>query len=65
MMDDIRKDHDAAPTREEAEWVATGAIALLVRSVGLAGVALAIGVAASAVVSSPHAIAPLAAAASR
>ncbi|MEO7742117.1 MAG: hypothetical protein ABIR98_04205 [Usitatibacter sp.] len=64
-MDEIRGNHDAAPTREEAEWVSTDAIALVVRSLGLAGVALIIGVAASMVVSPSQAVAPLAAAASR
>ena len=64
MMDDIRN-HDAAPTREEAEWVSTDAVALVVRSVGLAGLALAISVAASIVVTPTHAVAPLAAASTR
>ena len=64
MMDDIRN-HDSMPTREEAEWLSTDAIALVVRSVGLAGLALAIGVAASMLVTPTHAVAPLAAAASR
>ena len=64
MMDDIRN-HDATPSREEAEWVSTDAIALVMRSVGLAGLALAIGVAASIVVTPTHAVAPLAAASTR
>ena len=64
MTDDIRN-HDAQPTREEAEWMSTDAIALVVRSVGLAGLALAIGVAASMFVEPTHAVAPLAAATSR
>jgi hypothetical protein len=64
MMDDIRS-HDATPTREEAEWVSTDAIALIVRSVGLAGLALAIGVAASFIVTPQPDVAPLAATGSR
>jgi hypothetical protein len=64
MLEDIRN-HDSMPTREEAEWVSTDAIALLVRSVGLAGLALAIGVAASMWVTPTHAVAPLAAATDR
>jgi hypothetical protein len=64
MMEDIRN-HDASPTREEGEWMATEAIALVVRSVGLAGLALAIGVAASMAVTPTHALAPLAAAVAR
>lgn len=63
-MDDIRN-HDAHPTPEESEWVSTDAIALVVKSVGLAGLALAIGVAASFVVSPSHAVAPLATVTSR
>ena len=64
MLEDIRN-HDATPSPEEAEWVSTDAIALVMRSVGLAGLALAIGVAASVVVTPTHAVAPLAAAATR
>ena len=63
-MDDIRN-HGAQPTREESEWVSTDAIALIVKSVGLAGLALAIGVAASVAVSPSHALTPLAAATPR
>jgi hypothetical protein len=64
MLEDIRN-HDASPTREEAEWVSTDVIALLVKSVGLAGLALAIGVGASVLVTPTHAVAPLVAADSR
>ena len=64
MLEDIRN-HDAVPSREESDWVSTDVIALVVRSVGLGGLALAIGVAASAVITPTHAPAPLAAAASR
>lgn len=64
MTDDIRN-HDSTPTSEEKEWVSTDVVALIVRSLGLAGLALAIGVAASTIVSPPDAIAPLATAAAR
>ena len=64
MLEDIRN-HDSTPTQEEAEWVSTDAISLIVRSVGLAGLALAIGVAASMVVTPTQAGTPLAAAGSR
>ena len=53
-MDDIRN-HSAAASAEEAEWMATDAVALIVRAVALAGLALAIGVAASLLV---EAVAP-------
>ena len=64
MLDDFRN-HDATPTREEAEWVSTDAIALVVKSVGLAGLALAIGVAASVLISPTLDVPAIAAAASR
>jgi hypothetical protein len=64
MMEDIRN-HDARPTRDESEWMSTDVIALVMRSVGLAGLALAIGVAASVVVTPTHAVAPVAAVSSR
>ena len=64
MLEDIRN-HDSMPTPEEAEWLSTDAVSLVVRSVGLAGLALAIGVAASMVVTPSHAVAPIAAATNR
>ena len=63
-MDEIRN-HDPKPTAEEAEWVSTDAIALIVKSLGLAGLALAIGVAASVVVAPSNIEVPLAAAVPR
>ena len=60
-MDDIRN-HDATPTREESEWISTDVVALIVRSVGLAGLALAIGVAGSVIVAPAQTVAPQAAA---
>ena len=63
-MDEIRN-HDAKPTAEEAEWMSTDAIALIVKSLGLAGLALAIGVAASVVVAPDKIEVPIAAAVPR
>jgi hypothetical protein len=49
MLEDIR-DHDARPSVEEADWLASDAVALMVRSLMLAGFAILIGISASLIV---------------
>jgi hypothetical protein len=49
MFDDIRN-HDAEPTPEESAWMDIDAIALIVRLLALAGLALAVGVSVSLLV---------------
>ena len=41
-MEDIRN-HDTAPTEQESEWMAQSAIAVVIRAVALAGIALSVG----------------------
>jgi hypothetical protein len=53
-MDDIRN-HDAAPTREETEWMATDAVVLVFRAVALAGIALSVGVTATLMIDQANA----------
>lgn len=46
MLDDIRN-HDPQPTREEELWSTTDPVSLVLKAVGLAAVAIAIGVSVS------------------
>ena len=49
MLEDIRN-HDAAPTPEETDWMSTGILGVVVRAALLAVIALAVGLSASIVV---------------
>jgi hypothetical protein len=49
MLEDIR-DHDPRPTEEERDWVASNAFGLAARVILATGVALMVGVSASALV---------------
>jgi hypothetical protein len=49
MLDDIRN-HDARMTREEEEWLRTDPLQVVLKALGLAAVAIAIGTAVSELV---------------
>ena len=49
MLDEIR-DHDPNPTREEELWTVADPVHLVLKAVGLAAVAIAIGVTVSELV---------------
>ena len=49
MLEDLRN-HDAAPTAEEREWMAANPFRVLLHLVVLAGIALAIGMSGSQLV---------------
>ena len=53
MLDDIR-DHDSAPTAEEAEWMSTDILGVVVRAALLAVIALSVGLSASIVIDHTH-----------
>ena len=62
MLDDLR-DHDALPTDEEAEWLSTNPVAVVIKALALAGIAIAIGVSVSQLLASEQAYPPVAVAA--
>jgi hypothetical protein len=49
MLDDIRN-HDARMTREEEEWLRTDPLQVVLKALGLAAVAIAIGASVSELV---------------
>ena len=49
MLEDIRN-HDAQPTPQEAEWMATNILPVVLRAAVLAVVALSVGLSASIVI---------------
>ena len=51
MFDDLRKNHDAHPTREELGWMGVDAVTAATRAMVMVGVSLMIWVVASYVVS--------------
>ena len=54
MLEDVRN-HDATPTAQEREWMATNPFRVLLHLVMLAGIALAIGMSGSQLVQdNPH-----------
>jgi hypothetical protein len=46
MVEDLR-DHDALPTEEELEWMSAKPLTVVIKALALAGVAIAIGVSVS------------------
>jgi hypothetical protein len=54
MLEDLRN-HDAAPTAEEREWMAANPFRVLLHLVMLASIALAIGVSGSQLAQDSHA----------
>jgi hypothetical protein len=52
MLDDLR-DHEASSSAEKRHWMDTDAVEVLARALGLAAVALVIGVSASIAVGYP------------
>jgi hypothetical protein len=53
MNDDIRN-HDPAPTFQEAEWMSTDMLGVVVRAALLAVIALSVGLSASVVIDHTH-----------
>jgi hypothetical protein len=53
MMEDIRN-HDAAPTREESEWISSDILSIVFRAAVLAVIALSVGVSATLVIDQAH-----------
>jgi hypothetical protein len=62
MVDDLR-DHDAAPSPEELEWMAVKPVAVVIKALALAGVAIAVGVSVSQLLTSEQDFPPVAVAA--
>jgi hypothetical protein len=62
MLDDLRN-HDATPTAEERQWMATDPFTLVIRTLTLAGVALLLGLSAHELLGPGAAIAGVVAAA--
>jgi hypothetical protein len=62
MVDDLR-DHDATPTEEEREWMSAKPAAVVVKALALAGIAIAIGVSVSQLLTSEESYPPVAVAA--
>ncbi len=46
MLDDLRN-HDASPSAEEREWLATDPFTVVLRGIAIAGVAVILGLTAS------------------
>jgi hypothetical protein len=46
MVDDLR-DHDAMPSEEELEWMSTNPLTVVMKALALAGVAIAVGISVS------------------
>jgi hypothetical protein len=47
MVDDVRRNHDPMPSREELDWMGTDLTRFLSRFVLIAGLAIMVGVSAS------------------
>jgi hypothetical protein len=62
MVEDLR-DHDAMPTEEELEWMSAEPLTVVIKALALAGIAIAIGVAASQLLSDESTYPPVAVAA--
>jgi hypothetical protein len=62
MVDDVR-DHDALPSEEELEWMSANPLAIVVKALALAGVAIAIGVSVSQLLITEESFPPVAIAA--
>ena len=62
MVDDVR-DHDAMPTEEELEWMSVKPVTIVIKAVALAGIAIAIGVSVSQLLTQEQSYPPIAVAA--
>ena len=62
MVDDLR-DHDATPTEEELAWMSAKPVAMVVKALALAGIAIAIGVSVSQLLTDEETYPPVAIAA--
>jgi hypothetical protein len=62
MVDDLR-DHDATPTEEELAWMSAKPVAMVVKALALAGIAIAIGVSVSQLLTNEETYPPVAIAA--
>ena len=62
MVDDLR-DHDATPTEEELAWMSAKPVAMVVKALALAGIAIAIGVSVSHLLTDEETYPPVAIAA--
>jgi hypothetical protein len=58
MVDDLR-DHDAMPTEEELEWMSAKPWSVVIRALALAGIAIAIGVSVSQLLTNEEAFPPV------
>jgi hypothetical protein len=61
MVDDLR-DHDATPSEEELEWMSAKPFAVVIKALALAGIAIAIGVSVSQLLTHEESFPPMAAA---
>jgi hypothetical protein len=59
MLDDLR-DHDALPTDEEAEWLDANPVAVVIKALAMAGIAIAIGVSVSQLLTHEESYPPVA-----
>jgi hypothetical protein len=59
MIDDLRN-HDAAPSEGEIAWIVAQPVAVVVKALALAGVAIAIGVSLSQLLVDENAYPPVA-----
>lgn len=62
MVDDLR-DHDAMPSEEELEWMSAKPLAVVIKALALAGIAIAIGVSVSHLLTNEESYPPVAVAA--
>jgi hypothetical protein len=59
MLDDLR-DHDALPNDEEIEWLSTSPVTVVIKALALAGIAIAIGVSVSQLLTHEQSYPPVA-----
>jgi hypothetical protein len=62
MVEDLR-DHDAMPTEEELEWMSAKPLTVVIKALALAGIAIAIGVSVSQLLTNESTYPPMAIAA--
>jgi hypothetical protein len=62
LVDDLRE-HDAMPSDAEREWMSANPVAIVVKALALAGMAIAIGVSVSQLLANEESFAPVAIAA--
>jgi hypothetical protein len=62
MVEDLR-DHDAMPSKEELEWMSAKPLTVVIKALALAGIAIAIGVSVSQLLTNESTYPPVAVAA--